>query len=61
MWQQLTVDSVDSAEIGNVGQQDRGLDHILVVGASCLEDGAHVFERLLCLPLSAAFRQILCL
>ena len=48
------VDLVDGGEVGDVGEQDRGLDDVVVPEPGLGQDGAHVLEDLLGLGLDVA-------
>ena len=48
------VDLVDGGEVGDVGEQDRGLDDVVVAEAGLGQDGAHVLEDLLGLGLDVS-------
>lgn len=48
------VDLVDGGEVGDVGEQDRGLDDVVVPEPGLGQDGTHVLEDLLGLGLDVA-------
>ena len=48
------VDLVDGGEVGDVGEQDRGLDDVVVPEPGLGQDGTHILEDLLGLGLDIA-------
>ncbi len=53
--EELGVDFVHGGEVGHVGQEDGGLDHVLEAQAGRFENGARIGEALPGLDLDAAF------